>query len=228
MVNAGNGSFLVVKSTYLYPDKNQKGKKFLTRIHKAFEVTNIFKPLQKSLMFEIQFPKENNIIIGTGFIVETESELKELGIKKVKVYPELPQLNIDLTTYHLVPSNQLSFTGKQLDSPDFPNLTWKAVNYKSNAPLNVWVPEWAGIYRPDKDAEWLNKTYESVVNKVLDKDLLNKILMGQVETGFTKEQVRMSLGDPLKEQFSENQTKLECIYNNRTIIFEKNVVSRVL
>lgn len=228
LANAGNGSFLIIKSTYLYPEKNQEGKKFLTRIHEAYEVINIYKPQQKSLMFEIEFPKDDNTIIGTGFVVETESELKELGNKKVRVYQELPQQNTNLTTYHLVPSNQLSFTGKQLESPDFQNLTWKAVNFKTNAPLRVWVPEWAGIYRPDKDAEWLTMTYKSVIKKNLDKDLLNKILMGQVEIGFTKEQVKMALGDPLKMQLIEDNTKLEWIYTNRKVIFVKDVVSRVL
>lgn len=225
---ASNGSFLILKSTYLFPLKDQQGRKFLTRNQKAYEVINLYKPPQKSMMFEIKFSKEENIINGSGFIVETEAELKELGIKKVKVYPELPQKSTDLTDYHLVPSNHLSFSGRQLDSPDFPNLTWKAVNFKTNAPIRIWVPEWAGIYRPDKNADWLNKTYESLINKNLDKILLEKILMGLVETGFTKEQVRMALGEPIEEQLIENSTKLEWRYNGRKVIFDNDVVSRVL
>ena len=179
-------------------------------------------------MFEINFPKEDHIINGSGFIVETEKELKELGIKEVKVYPELPLKKVDLTNYYLVPSNQLSFSGRNLSSPDFPNLTWKAVNFKTNAPLQVWVPEWAGIYRPDKDADWLNNTYQSLINKDMDKEIMEKILMGLVETGFTKEQVRMALGDPTEEQMVENSSKLEWRYGSRKVIFDNNVVSRVL
>lgn len=227
-VIAGNGSFLILKSTYLYETKDQKGKKFLIRERQAYNVLNIHAPKGSSLVFEIEFDKRSQPINGSGFIVETETELKGLGVSEVKVYLEIPTKQSDLTNYRLVPSNQLSFIGRQESSADFPNLTWKAVNFKAYIPIRGWIPEWAGIYRPDKEAAWLNQIYTAAQLTNITGKLLEKILNGQVEPGFTKEQVRMALGNPLQEQLSENDTKLEWIYGKRKVIFSNNVVSRVL
>ncbi len=227
-VHAKNGSFLILKSAYLYEKKTQKGKKTLTREKKAYEVTDIYIASGSSLMFRIMLPDKKNEINGTGFIVETESELNNLGLKEVKVYPDLPESKSNLTSFYFIPSNQVTFTGKTSISADFPKLVWKAVNFKASIPSEVWVPEWAGIYRPSKDAAWLNKTYDSLVRKKLDKILEEKILTGQVDIGFTKEQVRLSLGDPSEEHLMEDDTKLEWIYPGHKIIFLNGTVSRVL
>jgi hypothetical protein len=225
---AGNGSFLILKSTYLYQTRDQKGKKILTREKQAYTVLNIYTSKGSSAMLEIEFDKKTDAINGSGFIVENESELKEMGLSDVKVYLEMPSKQSDLTNYKLVPSNQLSFIGRQESSSDFPNLSWKAVNFKANVPLRVWIPEWAGIYRPDKEASWLNQIYAVAILNNLTGNLLDKILNGQVEPGFTKEQVRMALGNPGKEQLIEDDTKLEWIYGNRKVIFVNSIVSRVL
>lgn len=225
---AGNGSFLILKSAYLYQNSVKEGKKVLTRIRRAYDVVDLKPSQEDSMMFCILFPKEDHITNGSGYIVETEEELKSLDTSPVKVYAEMPSLDSDLTRYEMVPSNQLSFTGSQKISPDFPNLTWKAVNYKTDAPIQYWVPEWAGIYRPDKDAKWLNDAFNMTAENEMDPELVDKILMGIVETGFSKNQVRMALGDPMTERLIEDETKTEWIYSSRTIIFENNVVLRVL
>ena len=225
---AENGSFLVLKSTYLFQSQDQTGRKILTRDRHAYQVLDMYAPKNGPIVFKIEFTKKTRAINGSGFIVETETELKELGLSEVKVYAEKPNRRSDLTRFQLVPSNQLSFTGRQEESADFPKLTWKAVNYKTQVPVQVWVPEWAGIYRPDKDSIWLNNTYAAAVSKQFKKEVLDKVLNGQVETGFTKEQVRLALGTPEKEQMIENDTKLEWVYNSRKVIFINNIVSRVL
>ncbi|MCG8339004.1 MAG: hypothetical protein MJE63_31225 [Proteobacteria bacterium] len=225
---AENGSFLVLKSTYLFQNQDQTGRKILTRDRQAYQVMDMYVPKNGTMVFKIEFTKKTRAINGSGFIVETESELKELGLSEVKVYAEKPSRKSDLTKFQLVPSNQLSFTGRQEESPDFPKLTWKAVNYKTQAPIHVWVPEWAGIYRPDKNASWLNNTYIAAISKQFKKDVLDKVLNGQVETGFTKEQVRLALGNPENEQLIENDTKLEWVYSSRKVIFTNDIVSRVL
>ena len=225
---AGNGSFLVRKSTYFYLNKNKTGKKILTRKRMAYAVTGIGFSKEKHLMLQILVPVKSNIINGSGFISETDNELQKLGFSKVKVYTRVPRLNNKQIDYQPVPSNQLSFTGGRETSPDFPNLTWRAVNYKTNVPEKYWIPEWSGIYRPDKGADWLNNTYQRAKKKKPAADLMNKILMGLVEIGFTREQVRMTLGTPVTEQFIENNTKTEWIYQSRKIIFENNRVLRVL
>ncbi len=225
---ADNGSFLILKSTYLFQNRSQKGQKNLTRSRKAYNVLNLYASQSDSLMFQIRLNKTKTVINGSGFILETESELKGLGFKEVRVYPDVPNTKSDLTDYMLVPSNQMSFTSKKKASPDFPNISWKAVNYKASMPGKAWVPEWAGIYRPDKDATWLNNTYDDITGLNLDKTLIYKILAGQVEIGFTKEQVRMALGNPIKKQSIENNTKTEWVFRSHKVIFLKNIVNRIL
>lgn len=225
---AGNGSFLILKSAYLYQNANQEGQKILTRDRRAYDVLDIYNQKGASLMFLIEFSGRTEPVNGSGFIVETEAELKEIGVRQIKVYSEIPRKTSDLTDYRLVSSNQLSFTGRQEHSPDFPNLFWRTVNYKIEIPLQLWVPDWAGIYRPTKDADWLNQAYESAIAANLDKTMMDKLLMGQVEAGYSKEQVKMALGEPLKEQLTENDTKLEWIYDHRKVIFVNNQVLRVL
>ncbi len=225
---AGNGSFLILKSTHFYSNPKKSGQRILTRKRTAYEVISINSPKSKSLMFNILVPVKNNMVNGSGYIVETDAELQNLGVGWVKVYQELPNKKRDLTHFQLVPSNQLSFTGQKKTSPDFANLTWRAVNFKTNVPKKYWVSDWAGIYRPDKDAKWLGETYKAVLSKKLSGDLMTKILMGLVEPGFTKDQVRLALGSPLQEELIENNTKTEWIYNSLKVIFDNNLVLRVL
>ena len=225
---AQHGSFLILKSSYLFKSRSQQERVTLTRRKEAYNVIRFYEPKGASLMFEIAFGGIQTDINGSGFIVETESELKTLGASKVKVYPNVPSSRTNLTDYQAVPSNRLSFTGRQETSPDFPHLVWKAVNYKIQVPARLWVPEWAGIYRPDKEADWMNETYQAANRMDVTPELLNKILNGQVEAGFTKEQVRLALGSPLKEESAENDTRLEWIYYGRKVIFVDDIVSRVL
>jgi hypothetical protein len=225
---AGNGSFLILKSAYLYQNKTKQGQRNLTRKRKAYDVIDISHINGSSLMFQILIKEKKTEINGTGYIVETESELKELGVREVRVYPDLPEAESNLTDFQPVPSNQLSFTGKKATSPDFPKLSWKAVNYKASIFSKAWIPEWAGIYRPDKDALWLNRTYDIVISRNLEKRLVEKILTGQVEIGFTMDQVRMAFGKPTEEHAIENNTKMEWIYPSHKVIFSSGIVSRVL
>ncbi|MBU3917626.1 hypothetical protein KKA14_19015 [bacterium] len=224
---ADNGSFLVLKSTHFYADKNQTEKKRLTRKREAYEVIAIETTKEDLVMFRINVPVQNNIVNGSGFILETDAELQVLEFGKVKVFPTVPRINNLLTNHRLVPSNHLSFTGRQSKSPDFPNLTLRAVNYKTNAEKKYWVPEWSGIYRPDKDAEWLGRTYQTVQKLELDSNLMNKILLGLVEIGFTENQVKLALGAPVKKQAIEEGTKTEWIYNSQKIILMNGYVLRV-
>jgi len=228
IATAENGSILLLKKTYFYKNKNKAGGKIFTKKKQAYDVIEISTTSKNSLMFKIVVNTENNVINGSGYIMETDEELHHMELKKVKVYPVVPLSDSDLTKHQYVPSNQLSFTGIQKKSPDFTNLTWRAVNYKTNAHKQYWVADWAGVYRPNKKADWLTSIYKEAKRQNIDSKLLNKILMGFVETGFTKDQVRMSLGIPLKEQQVENSTNIEWIYSSQKIVFKDNLVLRVL
>ena len=224
---AENGAFLIIKSTYLYEKNTLKGKRVLTRKHAAYDVIGINKSKKNSLIYKIIVPDLKAPINGSGYIVENDKELQNLGEDTVKVYPEVPKKSTDLTDYQSVPSAQLQFTGKNQDSSDFPNLTWREVNYKADLPGKLWVNDWAGIYRPDKKSEWFNLIYSQISAQKLSTDLRDKILLGLVETGFTMEHVRLALGTPRKEQTLEDDNQVEWIYPHRRIIFKDNLVSRV-
>jgi len=223
----GNGSLLVLKNTYFYKNRNKKGKRLLTRKRQAYEVVSISKS-SKSHMFKVRVYSNKNIVNESGFVIETDPELRALGQNKIRVFAEIPSIKSDLTNFKLVPSNQLSFTGRKEMSKDFPHLTWRAVNYKANAPEEYWIAAWSGIYRPNKEARWLNKTYKRALSSKINQQLLLKILRGLVETGYTKEQVRLALGEPLKEQIAKENAQLEWIYSDRKVIFKNEKVMQVL
>ncbi|MDH5559341.1 MAG: DUF2845 domain-containing protein [Deltaproteobacteria bacterium] len=225
---ASQGAFLIVKSTYLYDEINKSGRKFLTRSKKAFEVIDIKELSSGSLMFQIIYPLKKTSITGSGFIVENDLELKELGTANIKVYNKIPQNKKENFKYKLIPANQFLFSGKQSESPVFKNILFRAVNYKAKVPKLYWVDRWAGIFRADKTAEWLNDVHQRLKAQKQPWSITQKILMGSVETGFTKEQVLMSLGQPEKEIKSDDGKQDEWVYPHYKLIFENEKVVRVL
>lgn len=225
---AENGAFLILKRVYFYTNADKSGKRLLTKTQKAYDVSDVISLSRKSIMYQIIVPQKDNFINGSGFIVETEAELRKLGKKPVMVYPKVLTTTSDFTKYQLVPSADLSFTGRQEKSPDFPNIDWKAVNYKTSTPRIYWVPDWSGIYRPDKSAEWLNQTFYKARQLGLKKRMLQKILMGMVEAGFTEEQVELALGNPLKTVEFKQKGQEEWRYRSRKIVFSSGRVLRVL
>ena len=227
VASGDNGSLLVLKNTYFYQHPTQKGKRTLTRKRQAYDVIAVMNATS-SQMFKVRVPSKSSDINESGYVVETDPELRALGSEKIKVFAEIPLIKTDLTLFKLVPSNQLSFTGRKEISKDFPHLKWRAVNYKINIPAEYWIAAWAGIYRPDKDADWFNQTYQKATSKNLGQHLLTKILLGLVETGYTKEQVKLALGEPLKELIAAENNQLEWIYSDRKVIFRNNKVLQVL
>ena len=179
-------------------------------------------------MFRVLVYSNDNTVNESGYVFETDLELRALGPDKIKVFTEVPTTKTDLTQFRLVPSNQLSFTGRKETSDDFPHLIWRAVNYKTSVPEAFWIAAWSGIYRPDKSARWLNHTYQEVVTKQLEPNLTQKILLGLVETGYTKEQVKLALGEPIKEQSTPENSQFEWIYSDRKVIFKNDKVLQVL
>lgn len=226
-VLADNGSLLVLKNTYFYELPSKKGKRILTRKREAYDVIAVNNN-GGSQMFKVRVPEKANIVNEGGYVAETDPEIRALGPEKIKVFSEIPTIKSDLTRYKLVPSNYLSITGRKEHSKDFPYLTWRAVNYKTNAPSEYWIAAWAGIYRPDKDADWLNRIYQKTIAQNLSQSLISKIMQGLVEAGYTKEEVRLALGEPVKEQIAQENNQLEWIYTDRKVIFKNNKVMQVL
>ncbi|MDT8448180.1 MAG: hypothetical protein RRB13_14905 [bacterium] len=224
-LQAEMGSFLVLKSAYFYPSLNG-GKKVLTRNKTAYPVVGMEFVGEDKMLFQVLVPTDQ-ISTGSGFIVETDQELKENKDALIKVYPSLPSTKADLTDYQLVPVAALLITGRQETQADFPQLAFRAVNYKGALPQTYWVDDWAGIYRPEKESTWLNQVFEELSRTQLPEDRRDRVLMGLVETGFTEQEVRQALGEPTqRERLATGE--IQWIYANKKILFEAGKVAQVL
>ena len=225
---AGNGSFLILKSVYLHSSADRVGKKRITKRKAAYDVEDIYlDAADGSIMFKLNIPFLTQEIKSSGFILKDDSELQNPETKKVRVYSKLPTLETDLGDYHLAPPQKLLFTGKKEISPDFPNIVWREVNYKIRVPKKMWAAEWAGVYRPDKKADWLNKTYHRALSLGLRGGKLQKVLQGLVEVGFSKNLVLLSLDKPQKILPKQGNLE-EWIYPDRKIVLKNNLVQRIL
>ena len=225
-VQAEMGSFIILKSAYFYADKDANGPKILTRSREAYPVLGLEVINKEKTMFQILVPSKR-VTTGSGFIVESDQELEEKKGGLVKVYVEMPDSGSDLTHYQLVPSVGLLTTGQTEKARGFPHLNFRAVNFKAQLPKPYWVDEWAGVYRPDKDADWLNRTNEELIRQNFSAKLTDKIIQGQVETGFNELQVKLALGEPVKTETLETGA-IQWAYQDKKVIFEQGKVVRIL
>ena len=225
---AGNGSFLILKSAYLYNNEFQTGHRRLTRTKKAYDVVGIARTRKNSLLLRIMFSSDDQTTNGSGYVIEGQGDVQENGETIIKVYPKAPKITDDLTNCIRMSASQLQFTGGSEVSPDFPHIIWKEVNYKALLPLYYWVAEYAGIYRPNKNADWLNDVYSKLEAKKMKSSLKNKILSGLIEKGFTPDWVELSMGPPQKIQPLEESGSVEWHYPNRKVIFKDNKVVQII
>jgi len=228
LIYAEFGSFFILKSVYLYKDARLETGKTLTRRQKAYDVVQVKFDLKKNLLFQITVPEKTNLVNGSGYITETETELDKSDHQNIKVYSRLPKIQTGQNEFVLVPKDQLLFTGRQEKSDSYPFLDWREVNYKTDFPMNLWVADWAGIYRPDRDAAWLNSINQKFTLENFSKKMEEKILFGIIEVGFSSKHVSLALGRPEKINETEEKDLVEWIYPNRKIILKKNKVIRVL
>ncbi|MDX2469019.1 MAG: hypothetical protein QNL04_00415 [SAR324 cluster bacterium] len=225
---ANQGSFLVTKSIYLYKDSDKKSKKILTKRNKAYDVTALKILKDNQVFLKISVPSQNHKVNGSGFILETGDELIGKVGKKIKVYGEIPTTKENLTNFVLVNTKDIKLTAKTTRSSHFLGITFTGVNYESILPREYWVLDWGGIYRPDKDAFWLNDAYQKLKKLNLKADKTNKLLLGIIETGYSGAQVKLSWGDPLKEQPGDVAGEVEWTYPNKKVILEKGFVKQQL
>lgn len=226
-VYADFGSFLVLKNTYLHPE-DAKGRKVLTRGRKAYTVVNMEEVDNNVLQYLVIIPWKKQVITGSGFIIQSEEDLKDTEHPMVRVYDQVPDATSDLTVFKMVPAKHLQLTGRKEVSRDFPNLTWRAINYKTTIPRKFWIKEWAGLYRQDQSPEWMDKTYQESLKIKMSVTNRRKVLMGLVETGFTRQMVRLALGEPVESHTDENTGLLEWHYRDRKVIFKDNKVQQIL
>lgn len=225
-VYAQFGSFIVLKNTYLFSESG-KGKKVLTRAKRAYSVVDMQETKKQGVKYLVIVPWKKQVVTGSGFIIQNEEDLKDADHPMVRVFEQVPDATSDLTQYKTVPAKHLQLTGRKEVSKDFPNLTWRAVNYKTTMPKKLWVKEWAGLYRQDKTAEWMNKIYLKSLKIKMSSKVRQKVLLGLIETGFSSQLVRLALGEP-EEQTTDEAGLLEWQYHDKRVIFKENKVHQVL
>lgn len=224
----GNGAFLLTKSDYLYETLMPNGTKYFTKRRSAFSVLDVVEKKDNTVFYQILFPFLKEKITGSGFILENDEELQQLGEGPIKVYPVVPTEQNKFPGFVPVLTKQLSFTGKSEKSPLFPGIIWRVVDYKTSVPKKMWVSSEAGIFRLDKDAAWFNRVWKEIRSKKYNFKIRKLLLMGLVENGFTKEQVLLALGEPTKKVVKEAEDGAEWIYPDKKIIFKANIVQQVL
>ncbi|OGH03793.1 MAG: hypothetical protein A2557_13665 [Candidatus Lambdaproteobacteria bacterium RIFOXYD2_FULL_56_26] len=219
------GAFFANKSTYGRTELNG-GQKKLIPAKSIYPVVALEVAEKNHVLYRLLYP-DTSVSTGSGFIVETDQELQEKKEGLIKVYKEVPNKKTDLTQFTWVPLEALLVTGRLEQSPDFPNLVFRAANYKGQLPLQLWVEDWAGIYRPDKDANYLTLTWAMLEQMQISRGKKQRILMGLVETGFSKDEVKLALGAPLKEEPLPSG-ELQWLYPDKKVIFLNGQVVRVL
>lgn len=226
---AESGSFLILKPSSLYVDSTMEGKKLITKRRIAYGVNNVQLNKDNHLIYQIIYPGRSEQKMGSGFVFQSREKLAKESNFLVEVYFQIPNLINNLTNYLLVPKKQIQFTGKQEETSDFPNVIWKEVNFQTKTPKMFWVSNDQGIYRPDKSPNWLNQTYPKVLKLRASTNIRNKILMGFIETGFTEQQVLLSLGVPTekKEEFT-NSNEVKWTYKKKEILFYKGKVKQII
>ncbi|MGK0289220.1 MAG: hypothetical protein ACI86H_000654 [bacterium] len=223
------GSFLLIKSAYLYENSNLKGRGIFTRKKIAYPVLDVLQGEKAGrLVFRVTNTNQKISINGSGYILEDEGKLKAMAEESVKVYPTLPAEKIDLIKFLPISATQVTFTGKVIQIPNFPYLKWREINYNSQQSKKYWVSGRVGIYRPDKGATWFSKVYQKLTKKKFKGSLKRKILMGLVERGYTEEQVRLTLGNPVKELLFEDRGEAEWSFTNKKVLFKNKVVHQIL
>lgn len=227
-LSANQGSFLVTKSIYLYKAPNKTSKKILTRRNKAYDVINLKVLKDKQVFLKISVPSTNHKVNGSGFIIETDDELISKAGRKIKVYDKIPTTKENLTNFVLINTNDVKLTAQKTRSSHFLGITFRGVNFESILPREYWVLDWGGIYRPDKNALWMNDAYRQIKKLKLKAQKSNKLLLGIIETGYSGQQVKLSWGEPLKEEPGEVAGEVEWTYPNKKVILENGFVKQQL
>ena len=225
---ASKGSLLILKTANLYEFPDLTGKHLKTKLKLAYEINNIQLDAQQNPVFQIIYYGRKSELIGSGYILETDEELKIADADQVRVYGSLPQPGKEFTKYTLIATTDLQFTGRKEVTPKFPNIEWRSVDFKTKIPRLFWVKLVEGIYRQDKTALWLNQIYPKVSRLRLKASSKLKILKGLIEVGFSDVQVRLALGEPTQIKISDSEEEVDWMYVGKRIVFENKKVKQIL
>lgn len=220
------GAFFITQEARLYLKADMKGRSLLTRLKKAYEVTDI-KEHRGKITYQILYPGRRIKEEGNGFIAHSMLLQKENKDAEVKVYASIPKNKEALLDYKPVLLKDIQALNQRHPSKVFPETEWVPVSYKTLSPTRFWVYAFQGIYRPEKNIAWLQNTYSQLNRLKYKGDMLEKLMRGIVDVGFSKLDVRLGLGAPLNTVKLEKSDEQEWIYPYLKVAFKNDTVVKV-
>jgi hypothetical protein len=225
----GIGAYFTLVNTYLYAKGPRDGRRTLVRPHQAFDVVDVTVDAEKTLWFLIVYPAETTRQSGTGWTPYAPHELLSAQQGPVLVFSRIPAGTQEDFTLLRVPAGGVELLNESQSGLPFLALDWQRVRYQLEQPLLAWARSTAGLYRPGKNAGFLNRVHVELVARNLERDEQVRLLSGAVRIGDTVREVRWSLGDPLRAQeepVGEGQRTV-WQYPELTVILENDVVKQI-
>jgi hypothetical protein len=220
------GAFFITHEAKLYLKPDMKGRHLLTRLKKAYEVTEV-QEYKGKIIFQIIYPGRKIKEESNGFINYFTLLEKENSSEPVKVYTSIPETKEALLDYKLIPFKDLQALNQRQPSKVFPETEWVPVSFNTLSPTHFWVYADQGIYRPEKNIAWLQNTYSQLNRLKYKSDMQEKLMKGIVDVGFSKLDVRLGLGAPLNTVKLEKSDEQEWIYPHLKVAFKKDTVVKV-
>lgn len=223
---AQQGSLLLLERTALYTNKNLTQARIYTNRRQAHAVLEW--DFSNQPKFKIVYTPILKKRQGTGYIMESKPVLQELGIEPVRVYQSLPTRNLERLDYLWIPANALKLSTESTTSKDYAYVKWQMVSYNLQGGQAFWVAPKSWVFRPQKNAAWLNNLLKNLQKENLSKDMELTMLLGLVEIGYTARQVELALGQPEQKTLDAQNEQWQWVYAGQRILLEKGVVVQVL
>jgi hypothetical protein len=223
------GAFFTQVNAYTYTSGPKQGRRILARPRQAFSVLNLTTDADERLWLYVVHPNSTAKQTGSGWTPLTPSELLNMGENKVDIFADASEDGSVAKIIARVPGSDVELLNVTRTSKRFSQVVWQKVRFASTVPVRAWVQGVAGIFRPGKSSEFLNRVYVEMVSRNLKKNKLERLLSGVVRVGDSKWDVERALGAPLrmqKDQASGNG-QVTWQFPAMTVRFDGDVVNQI-
>ena len=217
------GSLITSRNYYFFQEPITESKKYYISRYRVFKVWDLKKNKKGEYFFLVRANTNKKVNAGKGYIFAADNILEN---KEQQLFLTIPQTLEKILDYYLVPIDVLTLTEEKIKSKLFPFQVWQKVNYNFDLPEEVWAANNAVIYRLNQSTQWLENKLQEIVEQDIEKNKWNLILAGDVEKGFSKEEIILSLGNPITNKLVEQKEELE--YTNQKILLENNKLVEII
>ena len=218
------GSLITSRNYYFFQKPSLSSKKYYIPRYQIFEVLDLHKNTKGEYFFLIEANVNKKIIKGEGFILANDNFTEN---KTVELFLNIPKNETEVLNYYLAPTSAIQSTKERIKSKIFPFLVWQKVIYNFDLPEKVWAADNNVIYRINQSTQWLDNKLKEIFAFKIKKNKRNLILAGQVSEGFSKNEVMLTLGNPINIQ-KKLDKKEELEYKNQKILLENNQVIKII